>query len=101
MIDHETRVLRPRGEFTEADAHALVAAAERLDRGAAVVVDLGAATDVQDHELAILAHGLARCGVRAELRGVSRHHARVLRYLGLDAALGVPRAAAGEAGVPT
>ncbi|BDG02148.1 hypothetical protein [Anaeromyxobacter oryzae] len=78
------QVFRPAGAFEVSTAVAIVRAVERLAPDVAVAVDLSVAFDVQDHELAILAYGLAATGRRIELSGLSRHHVRVLRYLGLD-----------------
>lgn len=99
MTDHDLPIHRATGVFDEAAARALVAAVARGDRAVAAVVDLSAATDVQDHELAILGEGLAGCGRPVVLRGLSLHHLRVLRYLGLDGALGATPPPAGPAGV--
>jgi hypothetical protein len=84
MHDDPRRLFRPVCAFDEESAHALLAAVAELEQDAAVEIDLSGAWDIQDHELAILAAGLAGCGRAVALRGISLHHARVLRYLGLD-----------------
>ncbi len=56
-----------------------------------VVLDFSRAREVHDLGLAVLAHGLASEGITARFRGLSHHHERLLRYLGLDRA-GVRRA---------
>lgn len=75
-------VFRPSGRFDEAEARRLVDAVARCGPDAVVRVDLGGADDIQDHELALLAQGLAGCGRAVTLHGLTRHHLLVLRYLG-------------------
>lgn len=81
-MTREIQLVRPVGRFDEASAEQVVAEVARCAPGVAIRVDLGAASDVQDHELALLAHGLAACGRTVTLHGLTLHHLRVLRYLG-------------------
>jgi anti-anti-sigma regulatory factor len=70
------------------DADGVRALADRLDAedGAReVVLDLGAAREVDHVALAVLAHDLRqRSTPRVVLRGLCEHHIRMLRYFGLD-----------------
>ncbi len=52
-----------------------------------VVLDLSRAREVHDLGVAVLAHGLAVLGIPAQFRGLSAHHERLLRHLGLDASV--------------
>jgi hypothetical protein len=58
----------------------------RLATGGAqpTVLDFSRARDVSDLALAVLAHGMAKDGIAARFRGLSHHHERMLRYVGLD-----------------
>ncbi len=50
-----------------------------------IVLDFRCALDIHDLGIAVLADGLIRDGIRADFRGLSQHHERILRYLGFDA----------------
>ena len=55
-----------------------------------IVIDFAAAGDVQDLGLAALVQGLKLAArPRVAIRGLSRHHGRMLKYLGLDVRPGV------------
>ena len=51
-----------------------------------VVLDFSRALEIHDLGLAVLAHGLAAEGIATRFRGLSPHHERLLRVLGLDLA---------------
>lgn len=53
---------------------------------AALVVDLAEARGLDDCVVAALADAVRRVAPSVEFRGLSLHHRRLLRYLGLDAA---------------
>jgi hypothetical protein len=46
------------------------------------VVDLSHAAEIHDDALALLARALSLVGKRVSMRGLNRHHVKVLRYLG-------------------
>ncbi len=55
-----------------------------------IEIDFAPARDVQDLGLAALVHGLKLATrPRVAIRGLSRHHGRMLKYLGLDVRPGV------------
>lgn len=74
------------GTFDPMMASALRATLGRSPTPAPVVLDFSRAREVSDLAIAMLVHGLAADRIPVRLRGLSLHHARMLRYLGLDAA---------------
>jgi anti-anti-sigma regulatory factor len=79
------RLIRIEGTFdlpaARQVAEALVAA--RADE--TVEVDLTGVREFHDFGVAVLAQALAAGRARVSVRGLRRHHVRLLRYLGIDA----------------
>jgi hypothetical protein len=78
-------LLRLGRRFAIADAERLARTVESLAPMATVTVDFSETREVHDAAFLSLAVALrALGGVRVVLRGVTLHHARVLRYLGME-----------------
>ncbi len=90
-------VIRVEGMFDPMAASALRARLAHARPQLPIVLDFAHAREVSDLGLAVLAHGLVSDGARVRLRGLSQHHERMLRYLGLDAAAAPPHAAGASA----
>jgi anti-anti-sigma regulatory factor len=58
------------------------------------VLDFSRAREVSDLALVVLARTLAKEGIAARLRGLSHHHERMLRYIGLGLVTASHRASA-------
>jgi len=85
--NRQSDLITVEGTFDAVAASALhqrIVGSRRLRR---VVLDFSRARDVSDLGIAVLAHGLVDDRVAVRLRGLSMHHERMLRYLGLDATL--------------
>jgi hypothetical protein len=80
-------VIPVEGTFDPMAAAALRARLAELG-SAGCVLDFSRAREVYDLGLALLADAVAaRPGAPVRFRGLSQHHARMLRYLGVDGAL--------------
>jgi hypothetical protein len=81
------------GPFDPLAASRLRVRLEELPPGSRVVVDFAHASEVSDLGLAVLASTLAaRPSPAVVLRGLALRQERLLRYLGIDASPGEPRA---------
>jgi anti-anti-sigma regulatory factor len=90
-------VISVEGPFDVAAASDLRNRVAAVAQDGCVVVDLRHARDIEDLALASLAYGLVadhRDNVR--FRGLSQHHERMLRYLGVGA-LGITPPTTGQA----
>ncbi len=83
----EPVVIRVEGMFDPMAASALRARLAQARPQRPIVLDFAHAREVSDLGLAVLAHGLASDGSSVRFRGLSQHHERMLRYLGLDGSL--------------
>ncbi len=85
------QLFRVQGSLDSFRVRSILAAVDELPANVHVVVDLSDAMRVEDAAVASLIAGL---GVRRfRLRGLSTHHQRLLRYLGLPARVDVPQPA--------
>jgi hypothetical protein len=78
-------LLRPEGVFDIDAARRLSELLSRARADEVFTVDLGQVHEFHDHSIAILAGVLGgSCAARVAVRGLSQHHARLLRYFGID-----------------
>jgi hypothetical protein len=82
-------VVRISGGFDATAAAALAACLMEVPRGAELVLDFTRVRFSEDHGLAWLAGELGP-RLRLEVRGLTRHQERLLRYLGLGARAAPP-----------
>lgn len=75
-------VIRISGTFDEAAAAGLAASLLERPRGSSLIIDFTRARACEDHGLARLARELG-ARLRLEVRGLTRHQERLLRYLRL------------------
>lgn len=87
LTEHD-HVIRLDGDFGPVAARALLREARGLPPGEGFVVDFSDTTVVEDVAVAFLAEALA--GRPYRLRGLSVHHERLLRYLGLASRADLP-----------
>jgi hypothetical protein len=80
----EDLVVHVEGTFDPMAASALHARLRDKGSTGPIVLDFSRAREVYDLALALVVHGLVSDGIRARFRGMSAHHSRMLRYLGLD-----------------
>jgi hypothetical protein len=76
-------VLVVHGTFNRQDLAALERAIAEAGRGARVRVDLHEARNCDDAAIAMLARGLQGSAGDVEVVGLSDHHHRLLRYMGV------------------
>ncbi len=81
---HGELVIRIGGTFDGRAATRLTGWLGEIPSSDALVVDFSQVRDCQDFGLAAVARDLAQRGDRLQLRGLTRHQQRMLRYFGLD-----------------
>jgi hypothetical protein len=95
--EHGRVLLKLGKRFAIPDAERLARTVESLAPMASVTVDFSETREVHDAAFLSLAMALRALGndVQVVLRGLTMHHARVLKYLGMPPvlALGAPRVA--------
>ncbi|WP_242346688.1 STAS domain-containing protein [Anaeromyxobacter terrae] len=91
---HGELVIRIGGTFDGKAASRLTGWLGEIPSGDELVVDFSQVRDCQDFGLAAVASDLAQRGARLQVRGLTRHQQRMLRYFGLD--LPLPRELHGE-----
>ncbi len=78
-------LMRPEGAF---DADVARRFSDQLSRALpdeVFIIDLGQVRELHDYSIAVLARVLAgSCTTRVVVRGLRRHHVRLLRYFGID-----------------
>jgi hypothetical protein len=84
--DQQDVVIPIEGAFHPMAAAALRTRIGTLRSAARLVIDFTRAREVSDLAIAVLAHGLVSDRVAVRLRGLSQHHERMLRYLGIEVA---------------
>lgn len=75
-------VIRIDGVVDSNSVRALLAATATLPNSVGIIIDVSESPAVEDVAVALLADGLS-ARRRFQLRGLSVHHQRLLRYLGL------------------
>jgi hypothetical protein len=85
LVHGEAGTLRIRieGDFGQDDSRRLAEAARALGPVARLVVDFAGVHECRDASLALLASTLASLPGDVAVSGLTRHQARVLRYLGV------------------
>jgi len=83
--EHSLRVIRIEGTFDLPAARRVAEALVSARGDEAVEVDLTRVREFHDFGVAVLAQALAAGRARVSVRGLQRHHVRLLRYLGIDA----------------
>ena len=81
---HGELVIRIAGTFDGRAASRLAGWLGEISAGDALVVDFSQVRDCQDFGLASVASDLAARGQRLQVRGLTRHQQRMLRYFGLE-----------------
>jgi len=86
------RVIRLEGTFDLPAARRVADAVAAARTDEELEVDLTAIREFHDFGVAVLAQALAKGRAKVSVRGLRRHHVRLLRYLGIDsrADLGPP-----------
>jgi hypothetical protein len=87
-------VIRIAGTFDAKAASRLTGWLGEISSGDELVVDFSQVRDCHDFGLAAVARDLAERGPRLQVRGLTRHQQRMLRYFGLDLR-GLPQEALG------
>ena len=83
----ETRevLIRPEGIFDNDVARSFSDQLSRALPDEVFIIDLGQVHEFHDYSIALLARVLAgSCKARIAVRGLRRHHVRLLRYFGID-----------------
>jgi anti-anti-sigma regulatory factor len=83
--DRQPRVVRVEGTFDLPAARRVAEAITTSRAGERVEVDLTRVREFHDFGVAVLAQALAAGRSQIAVRGLKRHHVRLLRYLGVDA----------------
>jgi hypothetical protein len=84
LEDRPGHVVRLEGVLDVPAAANVRDAVLQFDAGDRVVIECHHVRELQDSALASLAWSLVSRGRRVEFRGLSEHHVRVLRYLGVN-----------------
>ncbi len=79
-------IIRIVGVFDLPAAHRVVEALATSDGGSEVYVDLTHVRDFDDRAIAVLGNGLSQARGMVAVRGLLRHHYRMMRYLGVRSA---------------
>ncbi len=82
--DHGELVIRIDGTFDAKAATRLAGWLGEVPASDDLVLDFTAVRDCQDFGLAAVARNLASRGPRLQVRGLTRHQARMLRYFGVE-----------------
>jgi anti-anti-sigma regulatory factor len=91
-VTEEVRcVISVGGAFDASTGSALCTRLAAMRSGTSVVLDFRHARDVNDVALAMLLRRIGELRARVWLWGLSQHHERVLRYLGLASGRGPSR----------
>jgi anti-anti-sigma regulatory factor len=91
-VKEEVRCVIPvGGAFDDSTGSALRTRLTEMRSGTSVVLDFRHARDVNDVALAVFLRGIGELRARVWLWGLSQHHERVLRYLGLASGRGPSR----------
>lgn len=78
-------LIRPEGVFDDDAARRFSDELARALPDQVFIIDLGQVREFHDYSIAVLARVLAgSCRARIAVRGLRRHHVRLLRYFGID-----------------
>jgi hypothetical protein len=94
-VSHSTQgeiVLHLGGTFDAAAARRVCGRLSELPAHADVVIDFNQVKQLHDHGLAAIAGAIGARAPGVAVRGLGRHHERLLRYLGVDLACATRRA---------
>ncbi len=85
-IPEPVTMLRMQGPFDVTAAQRVVEALAASEEGSEVYVDLTRVRDFDDRAIALLGSGLSGARGHISVRGLLRHHYRMMRYLGVRSA---------------